>query len=32
VEKSETILKNGARALWISFQNPAISMLSSLSG
>lgn len=28
VEKSETILKNGARALWISFQNPAISMLS----
>jgi len=28
VEKSETILKNGARALWISFQNPPISLLS----
>ena len=28
VEKSEQILKNGARALWISFQNPPISMLS----
>lgn len=28
VEKSEQILKNGARALWISFQNPPISLLS----
>ncbi|CAE7702847.1 Gnf1 [Symbiodinium microadriaticum] len=28
VEKSEQILQNGARALWISFQNPPISMLS----
>jgi hypothetical protein len=28
VEKSEDILKNGARALWISFQNPPISLLS----
>eukprot|EP00933_Yihiella_yeosuensis_P039238 TRINITY_DN3319_c0_g1_i1.p1 TRINITY_DN3319_c0_g1~~TRINITY_DN3319_c0_g1_i1.p1 ORF type:complete len:571 (+),score=169.11 TRINITY_DN3319_c0_g1_i1:82-1794(+) len=28
VEKSETILKNGARALWISFQNPPVSLLS----
>jgi hypothetical protein len=28
VEKSHTILKNGARALWISFQNPPISLLS----
>jgi len=28
VEKSETILRNGARALWISFQNPPISLLS----
>jgi len=28
VEKSETILKNGARALWISFQNPPIALLS----
>jgi len=27
VEKSETIMKNGARALWISFQNPPISLL-----
>lgn len=28
VENSEHILKNGARALWISFQNPPISLLS----
>jgi hypothetical protein len=28
VEKSETIMKNGARALWISFQNPPISLVS----
>lgn len=28
VEKSELILRNGARALWISFQNPPISLLS----
>jgi hypothetical protein len=28
VEKSEDILKNGARALWISFQNPPISLVS----
>mmetsp|Transcript_22963 Transcript_22963/g.41869 ORF Transcript_22963/g.41869 Transcript_22963/m.41869 type:complete len:572 (-) Transcript_22963:158-1873(-) len=28
VEKSETIMKNGARALWISFQNPTISLVS----
>eukprot|EP00413_Alexandrium_margalefii_P030201 CAMPEP_0204561530 /NCGR_PEP_ID=MMETSP0661-20131031/33233_1 /ASSEMBLY_ACC=CAM_ASM_000606 /TAXON_ID=109239 /ORGANISM="Alexandrium margalefi, Strain AMGDE01CS-322" /LENGTH=569 /DNA_ID=CAMNT_0051568947 /DNA_START=65 /DNA_END=1774 /DNA_ORIENTATION=- len=28
VEKSEDILRNGARALWISFQNPSISLLS----
>jgi len=28
VEKSADILKNGARALWISFQNPPISLLS----
>jgi hypothetical protein len=28
VEQSEDILKNGARALWISFQNPPISLLS----
>mmetsp|Transcript_5820 Transcript_5820/g.13745 ORF Transcript_5820/g.13745 Transcript_5820/m.13745 type:complete len:570 (-) Transcript_5820:83-1792(-) len=28
VEKSEDILRNGARALWISFHNPAISLLS----
>jgi hypothetical protein len=28
VEKSEDILKNGARALWISFQNPPIALLS----
>jgi len=28
VEKSEDILRNGARALWISFQNPPISMVS----
>eukprot|EP00928_Gymnodinium_smaydae_P072165 TRINITY_DN5557_c0_g1_i1.p1 TRINITY_DN5557_c0_g1~~TRINITY_DN5557_c0_g1_i1.p1 ORF type:complete len:572 (-),score=149.34 TRINITY_DN5557_c0_g1_i1:151-1866(-) len=28
VEKSHEILTNGARALWISFQNPPISMLS----
>merc|ERR1712232_1121131 len=28
VEKSEHILKNGARALWISFHNPPISLLS----
>merc|ERR1719476_1218656 len=28
VEKSEDILRNGARALWISFQNPPISLLS----
>jgi len=28
VEKSNEILENGARALWISFQNPAISQLS----
>merc|ERR1712050_518293 len=27
-EKSEDILKNGARALWISFQNPPIALLS----
>lgn len=28
VQKSEEILRNGARALWISFQNPPISLLS----
>jgi len=28
VEKSQQILKNGARALWISFQNPPVSQLS----
>jgi len=28
VEKSQQILRNGARALWISFQNPPVSMLS----
>eukprot|EP00929_Paragymnodinium_shiwhaense_P090351 TRINITY_DN504_c0_g3_i1.p1 TRINITY_DN504_c0_g3~~TRINITY_DN504_c0_g3_i1.p1 ORF type:complete len:570 (-),score=179.69 TRINITY_DN504_c0_g3_i1:176-1885(-) len=28
VEKSEHILQNGARALWISFHNPPISLLS----
>jgi len=28
VEKSQHILRNGARALWISFQNPPINMLS----
>jgi len=28
VEKSEEILKNGARALWISFHNPSISQVS----
>jgi len=28
VEKSETIMRNGARALWISFQNPPIAMVS----
>jgi len=28
VEKSQQILRNGARALWISFQNPPISLLS----
>jgi hypothetical protein len=28
VEKSEDIMKNGARALWISFHNPPISMVS----
>lgn len=28
VEKSETIMKNGARALWISFQNPKIADVS----
>jgi hypothetical protein len=28
VENSHDILKNGARALWISFQNPSISLLS----
>lgn len=28
VEKSETIMRNGARALWISFQNPPISLVS----
>ena len=28
VEKSEQILRNGARALWISFQNPPVSLLS----
>jgi len=28
VEKSEQIMRNGARALWISFQNPPISMVS----
>lgn len=28
VEKSEDIMKNGARALWISFHNPPISMIS----
>lgn len=28
VEKSNEILSNGARALWISFQNPPISLLS----
>merc|ERR1712048_1536045 len=28
VEKSEDILRNGARALWISYQNPPIGLLS----
>merc|ERR1712194_317708 len=28
VQKSQQILRNGARALWISFQNPPISLLS----
>jgi len=28
VEKSEQIMRNGARALWISFQNPPISLVS----
>jgi len=28
VEKSEDILKNGARALWISYHNPPISLVS----
>jgi len=28
VEKSEDILRNGARALWISFHNPPISLVS----
>mmetsp|Transcript_40013 Transcript_40013/g.85704 ORF Transcript_40013/g.85704 Transcript_40013/m.85704 type:complete len:570 (+) Transcript_40013:87-1796(+) len=28
VEKSQTILRNGARALWISFQNPPVSLVS----
>merc|ERR1719265_1914947 len=28
VEKSQDILNNGARALWISYQNPPISLLS----
>jgi len=28
VEKSEDIMRNGARALWISFHNPPISMVS----
>lgn len=28
VEKSQQILQNGARALWISFQNPPVSQLS----
>jgi len=28
VEKSQQILRNGARALWISFQNPPVSLLS----
>merc|ERR1712232_1322461 len=32
VEKSEHILQNGARALWISFHNPPISLLSQSSG
>jgi len=28
VEKSQQILRNGARALWISFQNPPVNVLS----